>query len=164
MFEFTIAEGLNILDMLTNVAFILPASTWLLAQLIKFFISGCMDRKFTLSRLWGDGGMPSAHSATVTSIAGMCGLAYGFGSAVFALAAIFAIVVMHDATGVRRESGKHAVVIKSVVDVMNDYFIEKDVEIKTEKLKLLVGHTHLQVICGALLGIATTAIYYFVFA
>ena len=164
MFNLALAEDLNIFDMLTNVAFIFPACTWLLAQIIKFFITALMTKKFVLSRLWGDGGMPSAHSATVTSVAGMCGLSYGFDSAIFALAAIFAIVVMHDATGVRRESGKHAVVIKNVVEVINDYFIERDVEIKTEKLKMLVGHTHLQVLFGALLGVATTVVAYFICA
>ena len=106
--------------------------------------------------------MPSAHSATVVSCAGMCAIYMGFSSPLFALAAILAIIVMHDATGVRRESGKHAVAIKSMIEVINDYFAEKDVEIKTEKLKVLIGHTHLQVIFGALLGFITTLIYYFV--
>lgn len=153
----------NILDIVTNPVLVVPACTWLIAQIVKFLINGLMNRSFTISRLWGDGGMPSAHSATVVSVAGMCGLYAGFDSALFALAAIFAIVVMHDASGVRLESGKHAVAIKSMVEVINDYFVEKDVVIKTEKLKLLVGHTHLQVVFGALLGMLTTLIYCFIF-
>ena len=107
--------------------------------------------------------MPSAHSATVVSLALMCGIAEGFDSTVFALAAMFAFIVMHDALGVRRETGKQAVSIIEMAELLNSYFGEKDEEIKTDKLKVLVGHTPLQVVCGALVGIVVVALYLLIF-
>ena len=83
---------------------------------MKAVINIIMDRKFSFERLFGDGGMPSGHSATVTSLMIMVGYTSGFGSPLFALSAIFAAVVMHDAMGVRRETGKHAVSIKELAD------------------------------------------------
>ena len=107
--------------------------------------------------------MPSGHSATVTSLAVMCGVSSGFDSPVFGLSVMFAIVVMHDALGVRRETGKQAVSIIKMAELLNDYFSERDQVIKTDKLKVLVGHTPLQVVCGSLLGAAIAIIYYFTF-
>ena len=153
---------LRFVDIFTNPIVMVPTCTWLLAQILKCIINALVNKTVNFSRLWGDGGMPSAHSATVVSTAGMCAIYMGFASPLFALSAILAIIVMHDATGVRRESGKHAVAIKSMIEVINDYFAEKDVEIKTEKLKVLIGHTHLQVVFGALLGFVTTLVYYFI--
>ena len=104
--------------------------------------------------------MPSGHSATVTALAVMVGLSdCGFASAEFALAAIFAIVVMHDATGVRQEAGKHAVSIIQITEALNEYFVEHDEKIKIDKLKVLVGHTLLQVVCGSILGAAVAIVY-----
>ena len=107
--------------------------------------------------------MPSGHSATVTALATMCGLRAGFGSGIFAVAAILAIIVMHDALGVRRETGKQALSIIKIAEMLNEYFGEKDEKIKTDKLKVLVGHTPLQVICGALVGASVVLIYVLVF-
>ena len=107
--------------------------------------------------------MPSGHSATVMSLAMIVGLTDGFGSITFAIAMIFAIVVMHDAIGVRREAGKQARMIISMVEVLGDYLVEKDKKIKDEKLKVLVGHTPLQVICGALLGAVIAIVYFYLF-
>ena len=98
--------------------------------------------------------MPSCHSATVCSAATACGWVYGFDSPIFAVAFVIAIVVMHDATGVRRETGKQASVIKEIADVINTNVIDDDEEdINIKKLKVLVGHTPLQVLAGAVLGI-----------
>lgn len=155
--------NVNVFEALVNPVLIVPIISWLIAQVLKFIINALMNKGLSFSRLVGDGGMPSAHSATVFSLACMCGFYSGFGSVEFALAAIFAVVVMHDATGVRRETGKQAVAIKSMVQVINEFLVEKDDEIKTEKLKVLVGHTHLQVICGALLGLIISLVYYFIF-
>lgn len=136
----------------TNHVIWIPASAWLISQVMKAVINIIMDRKFSFERLFGDGGMPSGHSATVTSLMIMVGYTSGFGSPLFALSAIFAAVVMHDAMGVRRETGKHAVSIKELADTVNKLFLTDDDEIKTEKIKVLVGHTPLQVIMGAILG------------
>lgn len=153
---------MDILRVLTNPVLLIPAFSWLTAQVLKAIINAIVNKKFSWSRLVGDGGMPSGHSATVTSLAVMCGLTAGFDSVSFAIAFILAIIVMHDATGVRRETGKQAKFIISIADVINDYFSEHDAQIKTDKLKVLVGHTPLQVLCGALLGIAIAVAYYFI--
>ena len=147
----------------TNPVLLVPAFYWLVAQVLKVIINSIVNKTFAISRLFGDGGMPSGHSATVTSLAVMCGLITGFDSVSFALATILAIIVMHDATGVRREAGKHAAFIVTIAEMLNDYFSEEDEQIKTDKLKLLVGHTPLQVLCGALLGVAIAVGYYFLF-
>ena len=98
--------------------------------------------------------MPSAHTATVTSLAAVAGWEYGLGSAAFAISVLFAIVVMKDAVGVRRETGKQTLVIKQIADLCNAMFLEKDEAVKTEKLKEFVGHTKMQVFFGAVIGIA----------
>ena len=153
-----------LLDIVRNGALVVPTVSWLVAQLLKAVIDAAVSKTFKLSRLVGDGGMPSGHSATVMSLATIVGLTEGFGSISFAIAMIFAIVVMHDAIGVRREAGKQARMIISMVDVLGDYLIEKDKKIKDEKLKVLVGHTPLQVVCGALLGLAIAIAYFYLFA
>lgn len=150
-------------QIITNPVLIVPAFSWLIAQVLKSIISAIVNKKFSFDRLVGDGGMPSGHSATVTSLAVMCGVSSGFDSPVFGLAVMFAIVVMHDALGVRRETGKQAVSIIKMAELLNDYFSERDQVIKTDKLKVLVGHTPLQVVCGSLLGAAVAIIYYFIF-
>ncbi len=152
-----------ILDILSNPILLVPATAWFIAQILKTIINAIVNKKVTFSRLIGDGGMPSGHSATVTSLAVMCGIVTGFDSVTFAIAAILAIIVMHDATGVRLETGKQAASIISIAEVLNDYFTERDEHIKTDKLKVLVGHTPLQVVCGALLGLAVALVYYFIF-
>ena len=145
----------------TNDVLLVPAFAWLTAQLLKVLINGIVNRTFSAERLFGDGGMPSGHSATVMALALMCGHSAGFGSVTFGLAMIFAIVVMHDALGVRRETGKQAVSIIEMAELLNEYFSEKDEKIRTDKLKVLVGHTPLQVVCGAILGFIVFALYAF---
>lgn len=151
------------MQIITNPVLFIPAFSWVIAQILKSIISAIVNKKFSFDRLVGDGGMPSGHSATVTSLAIMCGLVNGFNSATFGLATVFAIVVMHDATGVRRETGKQAVSIIKMAELLNDYVSEKDEVIKTDKLKVLVGHTPLQVVCGALLGAVISIGYYLLF-
>ncbi|MBQ7387477.1 MAG: divergent PAP2 family protein [Clostridia bacterium] len=152
-------------DFITNAAIVVPTVSWLTAQILKAIIDAAVNKTFRVSRLFGDGGMPSGHSATVMSLATIVGLTdpAGFAGMPFAIAMMFAIVVMHDATGVRREAGKQARMILSMLDVLSDYIAEKDTKIKDEKLKVLVGHTPLQVLCGALLGVAIAIGYYFAF-
>lgn len=151
---------LNLLwDIITNPAIFVPVIAWMTAQILKTFIYSIMYRKFSWHRFFGDGGMPSAHSATVSSLAIVVGSECGFDSAVFGLAVIFAIVVMHDALGVRRETGKQAVTILTIADVIKNYLDEHDLNLKTEKLKVLVGHTPSQVCFGSALGIFVAIIY-----
>ena len=152
-----------LLAIITNPAVIIPASAWIIAQILKAIINACVTKQFSFSRLVGDGGMPSGHSATVTALTIICGLMNGFDSAVFGLASIFAIVVMHDALGVRRETGKQAVSIIKMAEILNDVFVERDEKIKTDKLKTFVGHTPWQVVLGSLLGAVIAVGSYFLF-
>lgn len=124
---------------------------WATAQVLKTIIFLVINRKFQLERLFGDGGMPSGHSATVTAVAVSTGIECGLSSPLFAIATIIAIVVMHDAMGVRLETGKQAKVINEMMG-----FMEKlgGTELSyEEKLKEFVGHTPAQVGAGLVLGI-----------
>ena len=148
-----------IADIFTNPAILVPIFAWMSAQILKTLINFCVTHEFKFERLIGDGGMPSGHSATVMSLAVFCGLAYGFQSIYFGITAILAIIVMHDAMGVRREAGKHAVQIKHIAEIINGMFTGETEHIRTEKLKEFIGHTPLQVIFGALLGFIVALVY-----
>ena len=117
-----------------------------------------VHKKFDASRLIGDGGMPSGHSATVSSVATMALWHFGTGSFEFALSLILAIIVCHDAMGVRRETGKQAVVLNEIIETFN--ILSKD-ENPEAKLKEFVGHTPIQVAAGIIIGILNaTALYW----
>ncbi len=146
-----------ILDLIHNRIFMASISGWLVAQVLKTLIHMWFNRKFVAERLVGSGGMPSSHSATVCALATAAGIEYGGGSFQFAMAAIFAIVVMYDAIGVRRETGIQAKVLNEMMEMFDKMGKEMSVE---EKLKEFVGHTPLQVLIGALLGIAIAAAVY----
>ena len=121
---------------------------WATAQILKFFIYLAVNRTIDWKRLTGDGGMPSGHSATVTALAVTSGLEYGYDSPAFAVCVVLAIIVMHDAMGVRREAGRHAEAIDELLETLSSQQ-EPDV-----KLKEFLGHTPMQVCCGAVLGFA----------
>ena len=150
-----------LLQIITNKVLIVGVASWFLAQVFKTISNLILTKKFSIERLFGDGGMPSGHSATVVSVAVATGLYEGFGSPIFAVAMIVAIVVMHDAMNVRYQAGKQA----ELLNVMADMF-EKvtgtDLP-NEEKLKELLGHTPLQVAAGCLLGIITALVMYLVF-
>ena len=137
-----------LLQLLSNRILIGSLSAWAVAQVLKTILYAAINKKFDIKRLFGDGGMPSGHSATVTSMAVSCGMVYGFDSGVFAIAAIVAIVVMHDASGVRLETGKQSKIINELVKHLKDRVVPNE-----EELKEFVGHTPLQVLCGAVLGL-----------
>ncbi len=123
---------------------------WLIAQVLKTIIYVIMNKNFNPERLLGDGGMPSSHSATVMALVTSTAFYYGAETFEFAIAAILALIVMHDAMGVRRETGKQAKVINN----MMDWFAQLDSDLPPEeKLKEFVGHSPTQVFFGALLGI-----------
>ena len=134
-------------DLLQNHILINALSAWAVAQVLKTIIFAFTNKDWNWERLFGDGGMPSGHSATVTAMATTAGLEYGLSSPVFAVSAILAIVVMHDAMGVRLEAGKHAKALNELLELLSSD-LETDV-----KLKELLGHTPIQVIVGALLGL-----------
>lgn len=138
-------------DLIHNPFLITAVSSWLIAQVLKTVIYAVMNRKFDIHRLFGDGGMPSGHSATVSSLAMIALLVYGADSFAFAVSTILAIIVCHDAMGVRRETGRQAVVINAMADMIA---VLNSEELPQEKLKELVGHSPLQVFAGILLGLA----------
>ena len=152
-------EGLR--ELLHNDILIAGVLSWFTAQVIKTILYAVLNKEIDFSRMIGDGGMPSAHSATVTAVAAMTGLTGGFGSSLFAVACIVAIIVMHDAMGVRLETGKQAKILNEMITLLEALGQSKlSME---KKLKEFVGYTPTQVMAGMLLGIAVAAIYYFVF-
>ena len=150
-------------QIISNHTLIVPIVAWALAQVLKTLTYLIVEKKLEMKRIVSDGGMPSAHSATVISLMVMCGWSAGFNSAIFAVSMIFAIVVMRDAVGVRREAGKQAASIKELAVIINKAFLNKDAEIRTENLKVLVGHSPLQVVFGAILGFAVSISYIIIF-
>ena len=142
-------------DFISNKVIITAFIAWATAQILKTITHAIVYKKIDFKRLLGDGGMPSCHSAVVSSTALSIGLIEGFNTSLFALAAVVAIVVMHDASGVRLETGKQAKVIKDM-----SQFIESlnNIKFDDESLKEFVGHTHLQVFMGAILGIVVALI------
>jgi acid phosphatase family membrane protein YuiD len=123
---------------------------WLIAQILKTVIYVIVNKNFNPERLLGDGGMPSSHSATVTALVTSTAFYFGTDTFEFAVSAILALIVMHDAMGVRRETGKQAKAINNIVDWLNEFSSDAPPE---EKLKEFVGHSPTQVFFGALLGI-----------
>ena len=89
---------------------------WFVAQVLKTIINFILLGKFQLERMWGDGGMPSAHSATVCAMVIATGRCVGVDSAIFAVASVVAIITMHDAMGVRHETGEQAKVLNQMID------------------------------------------------
>ena len=137
-------------QLFTNELLIVPAVAWLVAQVLKLLITALVNKKLTFERLVGDGGMPSGHSATVSSLMVMCALVCGTGSSTFALSAVLALIVCHDAMGVRLETGKQAVIINELMKAFSDL---AENELPEVKLKEFVGHTPIQVIAGILIGV-----------
>ena len=124
---------------------------WTVAQLLKTIIDLILNRSFSAERLVGSGGMPSSHSATVCGLTSAAGLVYGVSSFEFAISFVLASVVMYDAMGVRREAGKQAKLLNMILE--QDSFRLTN-EAFQQRLKELIGHTPLQVLAGAALGIA----------
>ena len=136
-------------DMITNPFLVTGISSWLIAQVLKTVIHAIINKKIDFGRLMGDGGMPSGHSATVTSLMVMTGLQFGTASFEFALTFLVATVVCHDAMGVRLETGKQAVLLNDLVEAF-EIFTSQD--LPEVKLKEFVGHTPIQVFAGVFLG------------
>lgn len=127
---------------------IVPFAVWFFIQLFKLIYDLVTTKKFNFKRILGAGGMPSSHSAVVTSLTTMIGIEQGVDSAVFGLAVIFAFVVMYDAAGVRRAAGKQAKILNKIVQTPGLTGVEV-----TEKLQEVLGHTPTQVFVGAIIGV-----------
>jgi acid phosphatase family membrane protein YuiD len=126
---------------------------WLIAQIIKVPLTYFTTGRWNWALLASPGGMPSSHSALVAGAAHMIGLTYGFDSPLFAIACILAIIVIYDATGIRRQAGRHARIInKMILDLSGGH------PLKQEQLREVLGHTPLEALAGTLLGISVAQV------
>lgn len=140
-----------------NRVFMAAVTGWFVAQILKTIIHMWFNRRFVAERLVGSGGMPSSHSSTVCALVTAAGIEFGGGSYEFAIAAIFAIIVMYDAMGVRRETGIQAKVLNEMMELFTKMGKEMTAE---DRLKEFVGHTPLQVLMGAILGVGIALLMY----
>lgn len=142
----------NIRELFSNYLFMCAVISWFSAQFIKTLLVLIIQRRLVLERMFGAGGMPSAHSATVTALTIASARACGLGSTEFAFAFVLAAVVIYDAMGVRRAAGEHAKVINKIVRISNSDDYEGNNIEDVEELKESLGHTPLEVLGGVLLG------------
>ena len=145
--------------LLSNPFLLIGLSSWFWAQLIKTIIHAIVTKSIDFTRLIGDGGMPSGHSATVCAVATSAGILYGLGSFPFAISVIVAIIVMHDAMGVRHETGEQAKVLNQMIDQWIDISEKNSPFLQNMHLKEMVGHTPLQVMAGMVVGIVVGCLY-----
>ena len=137
-----------------NYVLVTAISASLTAQLIKVLLNLFIFHRFIAERMWGAGGMPSSHSATVCAMVVATGRYCGVNSAVFAMAAVLSIIVMYDAMGVRYETGEQAKLLNRMFTEWMDQESEALPFLKNgKKLKEMVGHTPIEVLTGAVLGI-----------
>ncbi|MGC8903667.1 divergent PAP2 family protein [Thermus sp.] len=148
------------MELLSNAIFWTALLANLLAQTTKLFLYYRLEGRFQWERFLETGGMPSSHSATVSALAVSVGLREGFDSALFAVAAVFALIVMYDATGIRRAAGLHAQLLNQLVQELQR-LVERG--FAQEPLKELLGHTYLEVLVGALLGLLVALCAYYLF-
>ena len=144
----------TLLGFFTNKYIYIPFLLWFGIQVFKLVYDLVKTKKFNFKRIMGAGGMPSSHSAVVTSLTTLVGKDVGVNSPVFAIALIFSFVVMYDACGVRRAAGKQAKVLNDIVNTPGLSNIQVQ-----EKLQEALGHTPVQVFVGALIGIIAGLIF-----
>ncbi|HWL13946.1 MAG TPA: divergent PAP2 family protein [Ureibacillus sp.] len=155
--------------LLQNTPILLSIFSILFAQFVKVPIHFIATKKLDFSLMTSTGGMPSSHSAAVTSLATAVGFETGLDSPIFAVAAMFAGIVMYDATGVRYQAGQHAVIINRIRNELSIFFREakhwpeKDESEKIQELKTLLGHKPSEVLMGALTGILIAVLFYNLF-
>lgn len=133
---------------LNNKVFFVVLFAWVFSCVLKGFLVWLKDKKLDMTRFMGPGGMPSSHSTIVTALAICVGIKSGFDSTEFVICCVLALVVMYDASGIRRAAGQQAKMINMIIDTWE----ETDPLEKQIRLKELLGHTPLEVIAGACLG------------
>ncbi|MBC5638203.1 divergent PAP2 family protein [Ornithinibacillus sp. BX22] len=147
------------MDFFSSFPIIAALSAIVFAQVIKIPIHFMATREFVPGLAFSTGGMPSSHSAAVTSLSTAIGIIEGFDSTLFAVAAVFSVITMYDASGVRRHAGKHATLLNQLV---KDFQVlvegaknweNKGTYEKREDLKELLGHKPIEVFFGAITGI-----------
>ena len=132
----------------TNKFLYVPLIVWFCIQTFKVIYDLVTTKKLNFKRLVGAGGMPSSHSGVVTTLTAMIGKSQGFDTPIFAMAVVFSLIVMYDAAGVRRAAGKQASLLNKIVETPGLSSVQVQ-----EKLVEVLGHTPLQVIVGAAIGI-----------
>lgn len=154
------------MEILYNFPLMSALTAIVFAQVIKVPIRLIVTREFVPSLVFGTGSMPSSHSAAVCALTTAIGITEGIGSIPFAIAFVFSIITMFDATGIRREAGEHAVLLNRLVQDFQHFFDEaahwnkKDDYEKIAELKTLLGHKPIEVFIGALTGIGIAFVMY----
>ena len=139
---------MSVTDIFHNIPLDVAIIAWLIAQIIKVPLTYITTGRWNWALLASPGGMPSSHSALVAGAAHMIGLSQGFDSPLFAIAMVVAIVVIYDATGIRRQAGRHARIINKMISDLSSGH-----PLKQELLREVLGHTPLEALAGTLLGI-----------
>jgi len=142
-------------DFSRNYMFWTSLAAWFIAQGIKVALGVFREKRFNFKWFADSGGMPSSHTAAVTSLATSIGVTDGFNSGLFTIALIFALIVMFDAQGVRFASGRQAEILNKMLD---DIYWKKKLD--EEKVKQLFGHTPIQVWAGAVIGVLVSLLLY----
>jgi uncharacterized protein len=140
--------GNKILDVVTI--------SMLAVQIYKLVSSTILEKKFVWKRFFETGGMPSSHTSSVTALVTAIGFSEGIQSSIFAISVVFAVIVMYDAAGIRKAAGQHAGILNQITDFFSISF---DKKFKHEKLKELLGHSRLEVLIGAITGIAIALLF-----
>ncbi len=139
---------MSIVNVIHNSALIAALLAWTIAQIVKLPIEFFRHGHWNWSLLFSAGGMPSSHSALVTAVAHAIGLTQGFGSGAYALGVVLAMVVIYDATGIRRQAGRHAEIINAMVqDLVEGH------PLREEQLRVVLGHSPAEALVGMLLGL-----------
>lgn len=147
------------IQLLSNQILLTAIAADALAQVLKVLIVFMSEREWNMERLFGSGGMPSSHSSLVSALAAGVAITSGLDSPMFAVTAIFAMVIMYDACGIRRAAGRHAHLLNELVLELRDVL---DQGFKPEVLKTFLGHTCIQVFFGLLLGVSVALFSFYV--
>lgn len=153
------------MELFTNIPLMAALTGIIFAQIIKVPITFVITKVFEPKLIFSTGGMPSSHTAAVTALTTSIGVIEGFGTTLFAASFVFSVIIMFDASGVRRQAGMHAELLNELVqdvqyfvDEAREWHKKEDYE-KRKKLKVLLGHKPIEVFFGAIIGIIIGIIY-----
>ncbi|MEX2569932.1 MAG: divergent PAP2 family protein [Gemmatimonadota bacterium] len=138
-----------------NPPLVLAVLAMTTVQLFKFFFAWAWFGRPDFTRLVGTGGLPSAHSASVTALSATVGFEAGWNSTLFGAVCFFSLVIMYDATGIRRAAGRQAQILNRMLDELKDFH-----KLEPVRLKELLGHTPLEVLLGAAYGILLAVVFH----
>ena len=136
-------------DLIHNQVVVAAVLAWVIGQFLKFPLDYMLNKRWNWGIMFSAGGLPSSHSSLVTAVTLTIGLREGFDSAIFALSAAIAMIVIYDAAGVRRQAGIHA---ERINEIMKNFF--ESGQLPEKELKEMLGHTPFEVVTGIILGVA----------